>query len=91
MERSKGGVGFGQFDGAQKTGRSSGAVGRLRDAEIQALAHLSKCGADGGFLGVGWRQLSTSGLPLSIFLMRGTPYFWTSGRNLMHFRTPRTS
>ena len=51
MERSNGGVGFGQFDGAQKAGRNSPAVGRLRDAEIQALAHLSKSGADGGFLG----------------------------------------
>ena len=55
MERSNGGVGFGQFDGAQKAGRNSGAVGRLRDAEIQALAHLSKSGADGGFL-AGWRH-----------------------------------
>ena len=90
MERSNGGVGFGQFDGAQKAGRNSGAVGRLRDAEIQALAHLSKSGADGGFPG-GLAALSTSGLPLSIFLMRGTPNFWTSRRNLMRFRTPRTS
>ena len=51
MERSNGGVGFGQLDGAQKAERNSGVVGRLRDAEIPAFAHLSKSGADGGLLG----------------------------------------